>query len=444
MKKKLALVMSILIVWGCAAPAFSQMAMAPADRADLVRRVEMLRQEADAILKILQADDGRVSAMSAGGSLTDILSGLKKAIDDIDALVLQAKAFLDTGQQTVGQIGGRVDTSLKQISDELTRNLANVDAQTTVLLGKVQTFVDTSGKTVDHLGGRVDVEMAKISGEVSKSLQSITGELAKLIGEIRQLVVTTNQAATQVGTTVDAGMKQIGEQITVSLQRITDQISKLIAQVQTFVEISGKTVDQLGGRVDVEMAAISLQIQKGLADLNVQLKALLDATSAFVVESTATLRDIRLAAERTVNFVQDLDGKVSVDLYAGGGLDSRASLMLWHRPSNPGDTVTTLRLGGVDLDSDPRPEIMFGASRAPLSLEMGFIERGMGLRVGYGQTGHDGLDGRLQVFRLGDPNVGAEMGYSMKSGLRGFVFGRDVLHQDGRSFGGGMGFAVGF
>lgn len=425
-RRRIALMLSILLAWACAAPVFAQQPMSGADRAELIRRVEMLRQEADAILKLLDAD-GRVSAMSTTPSLTDLLTSMKQAVDDVDLLVIQAKEFLKTSETSVGHLGGRIDTEMQKISDRIVENLATMDA------------------TVDQLGGRVDTEMADISAEISASIKDLSSEITNLVTELRKLVQTATEATNAIGGRVDTELEKISAEIVKGLDEISTRIAALVAQVEAFVRTSGETVDQLGDRVDVEMHEISLQIQESLADLNVEVAKLVGSTSAFVEESTLVLRDIRLAAERTVDFVNRIDGRASVGVYADeDGIDSRIDVGLWMEPKVGQRYFTFLDIGMMDLDTTPRAEVLAGVARPPFSLGMGYIRQGVGVRLGYNDLMRKGFDAKIQTYRFDSPLVDAELGYTHPSGPRGFIYADDVFRRDDVELGGGLEFNLSF
>ena len=440
--RTLALLLIPILILGSTPICFAQ-GLSSQERLELLRRVEALRVEADAIVRILQANPG-VSAASTSPSLVDILVGLKTAIDNINLLVGDARKFLDTTGGAVTKIGNTVDTETKRLSDQMVANLQTANIQITKLLEQVQGFIATSTMTVDKLGSHVDNEMVKISAAIVLNLKGINDEIIKLITQINQLVQTTDQAVRQVGVRVDEELARISTSIQTSLSELTEAVVALTGAVQEFVEISGQKVDQIGNRVDTELAKISAQLTSSIAELTVQVQKLVEATTAFMDETRLALRDIRIAAEQTVSLIRDTDGKVSVGVYAGThGLNTRADLMVWHRRQDQ-RAFTTLRIGASDIETSVRPELLLGAAKPPLSLEMGYIEQGIGLRLGYGQTTHRGPDARLQLLRFREPRVDAEIGYSLSTGLRGFLYTDDMLRDSSREFGIGLDFGAGF
>ena len=407
------------------------------ERLDLLKRVEALRTETDAIIRLLQAEP-KVSAASASPSLIDILTGLKTAIDNINLLTLDARRFLDTSGATVTKIGDTVDTETRRLSDQMVANLQAANAQITKLLEQVQGFITTSGQSVQNM----DAQVVRISEAIVLNLRDINGEIIRLITQINALVQTTDRAVQQVGSRVDEELGRISTSIQTSLTTLTEAVAALTDSVRQFVEISGQKVDQIGNRIDTELSNMTAQLTASLEELTMQVSKLVEATTAFMVETTATLHDLRIAAESISSLLMDTDGKVGVSMYTGsGGIDTRASVTMWRKPK--GSTLRTLSLGAVDIESDPRFEVLLGTARPPFSIEGGYIERGIGLRLGYGQYARRGFDARLQAFQFRDPRLDAEIGYSLK-GLRGFLYTDDLLRDETREFGVGLGFEAGF
>ena len=442
MMRTLALLLIPILILGSTPLCFAQ-GLSSQERLELLRRVEALKTEADALVKILQANPG-VSATSTSPSLIDIVNGLKTAIDNINLLVGDARKFLDTTGGTVAKIGNTVDTETKRLSDQMVANLQTANSQITKLLEQVNGFIVTNTQTVDKLGSHVDNEMVKISAAIILNLKDINDEIIKLINQINQLVQTTDQTVRNVGVRVDEELTRISAGIQTSLSELTGAVVALTGAVQEFVEISGQKVDQIGNRVDTELSKISVQLTSSIAELAIQVQKLVEATTAFMNETRLALHDIRIAAEQTVSLVRDTDGKISVGVYGGThGFDTRADLMVWHKRKDQ-MAFTTLRIGATDIETLVHPELLLGAAKPPLSLEMGYLEQGIGLRLGYGQTTHRGPDARLQLMRFREPRADAEIGYSLSTGLRGFLYTDDILRDSSREFGIGLDFGAGF
>jgi ElaB/YqjD/DUF883 family membrane-anchored ribosome-binding protein len=418
--------------------------LSPQERLDLLKRVELLRDEADAILRILQAEP-MVSAASTSPSIIDILTGLKTAIDNINLLIDDARGFLDTSGDTVTQIGDRIDVETKKLSDQMVSNLRMANSQITELLEDVQRFVNTSTETVDGLGARVDTEMIEISKRIILGLDEINDEIVKLVNDINALVKTTDQAVQGVGVRVDEELVKISDTIQQGLSSLTESMVNVTRSTQALVNATNSQIQVIGGRVDAELEEISAELMAGISELTVHVEELVKVTTEFIRETTLALRDIRIAAEETVSIIRDTDGKISLGIYAGNnGVNTKADVVLWHRRPDDEGAFGTFRIGATDIETDVQPEVLLGAALPPLSLEMGFIEQGIGIRAGYGQTAAEGPDARIQVFRFRDPRVDAELGYSLDVGLRGFLYADDILRSDDRELGAGLGFGVKF
>jgi hypothetical protein len=55
-----------------------------------------------------------------------------------------------------------------------------------------------------------------------------------------------------------------------------------------------------------------------------------------------------------------------------------------------------------------------------------------------------GPDVRLQLLQPRELRIDAELGYSLSTGLRGFLYTDDILRGNTRESGGGLSFGVGF
>lgn len=275
---------------------------------------------------------------------------------------------------------------------------------------------------------------------------------AELIRSEAQNLLWDLEAMKSVGTSsVSASsLTDIFDEVQKALKNMNltmEELQRFIRTTSTAVEnVSTTTNAQITGvgtALKDEITRLGHRLDSNLLELNSSIDKLILETSAFVKESKETLRDIRIASEKTVNFIGRLDGTLSVGLYGSeDGLDSEAYLTVWHR-RNSASAHEFLMMGATDIDTDVKFDIQGGVRKGPMGIGFGFIEDGIGGSLFYTPVSQRGLDVRTSIYHLRDPFVDVKVGYTLGHDLRPFVFMDDILH-DERLIGGGFSYGVGF
>lgn len=234
------------------------------------------------------------------------------------------------------------------------------------------------------------------------------------------------------------------------IERTIENINITMVDLQNLIKTTSSTIERVGARTEEqvegigttlqdEIERIGMSLDNNLNELNTSVTILIIETGKFIEESKLTLRDIRLASEKTVGFVKRLDGDISVGLYGSSdGLNSEAFMKLWLKSAKSYDRFVLI--GARDIDTSAKLDIEGGVQRGPLSIGMGFIEEGIGASISYEPD--FGFDVKGSVSHLNDPFVNLKVGYTLESNIRPFVFVDDVLEDP--SFGGGISYGVGF
>jgi len=358
---------------------------------EVIKRAEAIKAEAESLVKMIKLQQGLVGAASLPSSITDIVNGLSDTIKKLNAVLDEAKIFLQTGTTTLQSVNTNINTIRGSINNNINTVGLNIN---TNLSNLTENIKGNNDKLTNNIIANTD----KITNQLTKSTESITNDIHSLTSNIEQ-----------------------------NMNNVTNNVNNNTNQM------TSKIIDSL------------TKIDTLLATLNVQIADLIQATTRFINETTASVNDIRRATERTVGFVDSLGGRVYMSYYGGtGGLDSSADLTLWRKTSKDGSQFGYFRftLDGVDNPSRKEFSVITGTNHGIFNVGAGYIQNGLGLDVGLNQFGERGFDSRLSLYRLRDMGINLEMGYRPRvmKGVRLFVFGEDVLQSDESLFGGGIGY----
>lgn len=405
---------------------------------EMVSRAEALSKEASLLLADVRSPQ---MASISSVSLSDYATKLATTIDSLNAVLASLRTFLDTGTTTMSQSVPKITSLLEE-----TRKLLVALREQSVQLS--QTLQAEMAKTGESVRTDISAMRTQISDDLTKLFAAGVTQITRVGDDSHQLIVKIDTSVGDISKSVTVGVDQIskmidtqGTQIGQSVQRTMDAG---VETIKTINDGTGRILVTLNGqvvKVGDQVSEGNKQIVTSITGLSEYVASFVVSVTAFMNESTATLRDIRIATEKTVGFISRLDGGLTMSYYgrSNGKFDSAATIDTWLKPEpgKEGKAASYFHLGGKDLDTDPKLDIRFGARKGKFSSSFGFIEEGLGLAFGYNRFGGSGADLELRSLRFNDPRVDVELGLKHKIGTRLFGFCEDALRSE-RSFGGGI------
>lgn len=432
--------MSVVLLLGATLPSFAQQA----PEGDLQARMREVITRADALTKDATSLLGEVRSPQMAGiqsvSLMDYATKLATTIDSLNAVLASLRVFLDKGTATMADSVPKILATLDE-----TKNLLVELRQQSIQIS--QTLQQQMAQTGTSVRADVTAMREQISTDLTKLFDAGVTQITRVGDDSHQVLVRIDTSVGDISRSVTVGVDQIakmidaqGTQIGQSVQRTMDAGVDTIRTIndgtgRVLVTLNDQVV-QIGG----EVREGNKQIVTSIDGLSQYVANFIQSITAFMNESTATLRDIRIATERTVGFISRLDGGLTLSYYnRNGRTDSAAAVDVWLRPEEGRErrAVSYFHAGGVDLDTDPRLDLRFGVKKGLFSSSFGYIEEGLGVGLGYNRFGGSGVDVELRGMRLSDPRIDLEIGLKHKIGTRIFGFFDDALTSR-RSFGGGI------